>query len=120
MPQTRAKPTKKSPRTNAKARSAQRPTKNDVLTLADAAAYLRISEDEVKNLVRYQDLPARILGEQWRFLKAAIDDWLRTPPPRGSKEALRSVAGSWKNDPYLEDELKEIYKRRGRPMTEDG
>jgi hypothetical protein len=29
------------------------------------------------------------------------------------------VAGSWKDDPYVEEELKEIYKRRGRPMTED-
>jgi hypothetical protein len=30
------------------------------------------------------------------------------------------AAGSWKDDPYLDDMLKEIYQRRGRPMTEDG
>jgi hypothetical protein len=29
-----------------------------------------------------------------------------------------SVAGAWKDDPYLEEELKEIYRRRGRPMIE--
>jgi excisionase family DNA binding protein len=118
MPQSRIKPKQKSPKKLAVAQT--RPAMTDVLTLAEAAAYLRISEDEVKNLVRYQDLPARILGEQWRFLKAAINDWLRMPMKPGSREAVMSVIGAWKDDPYLEEELKEIYRKRGRPMTEDG
>jgi excisionase family DNA binding protein len=92
----------------------------EVLTLAEAAAYLRIPEAEVLRLVRQQDLPGRLIGTEWRFLKSAVQDWLRTPPPRGSKEAILSLAGAWKDDPYLEEELKEIYKRRGRPMTEEG
>jgi excisionase family DNA binding protein len=92
----------------------------DVLTLAEAAAYLRVPEAEVILLVQQQDLPGRLIGAEWRFLKSALQDWLRTPPPRGSKEAVLSVAGAWKDDPYLEEELNEIYKRRGRPMTEDG
>ena len=29
------------------------------------------------------------------------------------------LAGAWKDDPYIEQELAEIYRRRGRPMTED-
>jgi excisionase family DNA binding protein len=91
----------------------------EVLTLAEAAAYLRLSEPEVVQLVRDQDLPGRLAGNEWRFLKAAIQDWLRRPPPRPSKEAVLSRIGSWKDDPYLEEELKEIYQRRGRPMTED-
>jgi len=88
--------------------------------LAEAAAYLRVSEEEVVRLVRQQELPGRLLGTEWRFLKAALQDWLRTPPRRGTWEAVLSVAGSMKDDPYLEHELKEIYKRRGRPMTENG
>jgi len=92
----------------------------EVMTLAEAAAYLRVTEDEILRLVRYQDLPARLLDTEWRFLKLAIQDWLRATPPRGSREAVLSTAGSWKDDPFLETELKEIYKRRGRPMTEDG
>jgi excisionase family DNA binding protein len=91
----------------------------DVLTLAEAARYLRVPEAEVIRLVQQQDLPGRLLGADWRFLKSALQDWLRTPPARGSREAVLSVAGAWKNDPYLEEELKEIYERRGRPMTED-
>jgi excisionase family DNA binding protein len=111
MPQTRTKPRK--------ATLPAVPAATDVLTLSEAAAYLRVSEDEVVRLVQQQDLPGRLLGSEWRFLKAALQDWLRTPPARGSKEAVLSVAGAWKDDPYLEEELDEIYKRRGRRMTEN-
>src|SRR5262245_51451096 len=93
----------------------------EVLTLREAAVYLQLSEAEVLRLVDEQGLPARQLGNQWRFLKAAIQDWLRTgPPPRPSKEAQLAVIGSWKEDPLVEEELKEIYRQRGRPMTEEG
>ena len=34
-------------------------------------------------------------------------------------EAWMAMAGIWKDDPYVEEELKEIYRRRGRPMIED-
>jgi excisionase family DNA binding protein len=91
-----------------------------VLTLAEAAKYLRVPEAEVVRLVKEQDLPGRLLGAEWRFLKPALQDWLRTPPARGSKEAVLSVAGAWKDDPHLDEELKETYKRRGRPMCEGG
>jgi excisionase family DNA binding protein len=91
-----------------------------VLTLAEAAAYLRLPEADVLRLVEEQGLPARQLGAEWRFLKAAIQEWLRSgPPPKPSKEAQLAVAGSWKDDPYVDEELKETYGRRGRPMTED-
>src|SRR5947207_5608896 len=92
----------------------------EVLTLAEAAAYLRLAEAEVIRLVQSQDLPGRFAGTEWRFLKSALQDWLRTPPPPGSKEAVLAVAGAWKDDPYVEEELREIYKRRGRPMTAGG
>jgi excisionase family DNA binding protein len=93
---------------------------SEVLTLAEAAAYLRLPEADVMRLVDEQGLSARQLGTEWRFLKAAIQDWLRSgPTPKPSKEAQLAVAGSWKDDPYVDEELKEIYRRRGRPMTED-
>jgi excisionase family DNA binding protein len=91
----------------------------EVLTLAEAAAYLRLPEAEVVGLVRQQDLPGRFTGAEWRFLKSAIRAWLSIPPPRPSKEAQLAVIGSWKDDPHWEEELKEVYRRRGRPMTED-
>lgn len=114
MLQAKRKPkTKPKPATNMVATSGQ-----EVLTLAEAADYLRVLQEEVVRLARQQGLPGRLLGAEWRFLKSALRDWLRTPSTQGSKEAVLSVAGVWKDDPYLEEELKEIYKRRGRPMTE--
>ncbi len=91
----------------------------DVLTLGEAAAYLRLSEADVRRLVEEQSLPARQLGEEWRFLKSAIQAWLSTPCAKENKKDIWSVAGSWKDDPYLEEMLKEIDRMRGRPATEE-
>jgi excisionase family DNA binding protein len=91
----------------------------EVLTLAEAAAFLRVQPDELLRLVGLQGLPARQIGTEWRFLKSALEAWLRSPVPRPSKEALLAVIGSWKDDPDLDAMLKEIYERRGRSMIED-
>lgn len=97
------------------------PTEGEVLTLAEAAAYLRVTEAEVLEAVQSQDLPGAQIGASWRFLKPALREWLWTGGRRGktSKEAQRAVIGMWEGDPYWEEELREIYKRRGRPMTEE-
>jgi excisionase family DNA binding protein len=92
----------------------------EVLNLAEAAAYLRLSEADLLRLVEEQGLPGRQLGKEWRFLKAAIQDWLRAgPAPKPSKAAQLAVVGSWKDDPLVAEELKETYRQRGRPLAED-
>ncbi|MBI2805078.1 MAG: helix-turn-helix domain-containing protein [Planctomycetes bacterium] len=92
----------------------------EVLTLAEAAAYLRVSEDDVKRLVAEQDLPGRFVGDSWRFLKSALQTWLGTPVgARSGNEAFLALAGSWKDDPDIDEILRNIYKQRGRPMTEE-
>src|SRR5437588_12803571 len=79
----------------------------EVLTLGEAAAYLRLPEADVLRLVDEQGLPGRRLANEWRFLKAAIEQWLSTPAPRYSNEAQLAVVGSWKEHPYVEEELNE-------------
>jgi len=91
----------------------------EVLNIAEAARYLRVAEEEVIRLVSQQNLPGRQLGAEWRFLKAAIQDWLKTPLSARRNEGVWGMAGAWKDDPYLEEMLKEIYRKRGRPMTEN-
>jgi excisionase family DNA binding protein len=91
----------------------------EVLNLADAAAYLRVTESQLLQLVHDQALPGRRFGTEWRFLKAAIQDWLRTPPKRGSREAILSTFGSWKDDPLVEEEIKEIYRKRREDLVGD-
>lgn len=91
----------------------------DVFSLDEAAAYLRVSPEDVLRMVRQQGLPGRRIGPEWRFLKAALQDWLRTPSPSPGKQALLALAGKFKDDPFLEDIVQEAYRRRGRPITED-
>ena len=106
------------PRTQRKPQAATSDGPLEVLNLTETAAYLRIAERDVLELIRDQGLPARRVGAEWRFLKAAIQDWLRTGPARPGKQAQLSLAGTWKDDPYWQQELNETYRNRGRPMTE--
>ena len=91
---------------------------SDVLTLAEAAEYLRLSEPDVIDLVHSQNLPGRFTGSEWRFLKAGLQDWLRTPAPRSGKEALLALAGAWKDDPDIDEIVRQAHKRRGRSIPE--
>jgi len=118
MPRTKPKPT---PTPLTPPTPAANGPAGEVLTLAEAAAYLRVPEVEVMRMVREQNLTARQIGGELRFLKAAIQDWLRagTPALQANKEAWMSLAGAWKDDPHVEEELKEIYRRRGRPAAGD-
>jgi excisionase family DNA binding protein len=83
----------------------------EVLTLGEAAAYLRLPEEEIMRLVREQALPARQVGTEWRFLLGAIRDWLRTSKPEiANKEAWMKLAGVWKDDPTVDQLREEIDK----------
>jgi excisionase family DNA binding protein len=48
----------------------------DVLTLADAAALLRVSEEALRARVEARELPGRRFGEEWRFSRSALLAWL--------------------------------------------
>ena len=48
----------------------------DVLTLAQAAELLEVDEDEVVALAEARTLPGRRIGEQWRFSRPALIEWL--------------------------------------------
>ena len=127
----------------------------DVLTLAEAAAYLRVEPAAVEQLVADEAIPARKIGGEWRFLKKALDDWLRFPgrhprdywmmhppwlmdspfaeellyllekrllkrleqagpriPERGSKAAVLTHAGIFRDDDDLEMRLADARARR--------
>jgi excisionase family DNA binding protein len=87
------------------------------LTQAEAAAYLRVDEQTLLQMVGREDFPGRRVGTEWRFLKSALQDWLRTPLRQ--KRGILAHIGAFKDDPTLEEMVKEIYERRRRPMTEE-
>lgn len=92
---------------------------SDVLTLAEAAGYLRLREAYILELVRSQGLPGRSAGREWRFLKSALQQWLAgSQNPQARKAAQLALAGKYKDDPDLLFICKEAYRQRGRTLTE--
>ena len=111
MPRTKKQP---EPETNG--------TTGEVLTLAEAAAYLRLREAALVSAVHAQGLPGRMVGGEWRFAKTAIHEWLAGGKPSWEtrKAAILELAGKYKDDPDLMPILEEAMRLRGRPLMEDG
>lgn len=49
----------------------------EVLALSEAAAFPRVSEDQLLRQVSSLDIPARKIDDDWRFSRKALSDWLR-------------------------------------------
>jgi excisionase family DNA binding protein len=94
----------------------------EVLTLAEAAAYLRLPEKDVIAAVSAQGLPGRLMGGEWRFLKTALQQWLSVSQPIAEmrKAAILAAAGAFKDDPDLGWILEDAMRRRGRQPGPDG
>ena len=88
----------------------------EVLTIKEVANYLRLPEEVVLEEVAQGNLPGRKIADTWRFLKAAIDDWLRT---QDSRAILSNQAGVLADDNQTDELLEMIYKERGRSETEE-
>ena len=107
MPRTKTK-TKPSPRADRTVKPAAKrgvgpmPAQTtewpEVLTLAEAAAYLRVPETEVVRMVGPQGLPGRLIGSEWRFSRAAVQEWLGRP---SMKERLLQIAVPGRTIPTL-------------------
>lgn len=52
----------------------------EVLDLEQTAVLLRVDPELVRELAQAQRIPARRIGESWRFSRAALLDWLKGDP----------------------------------------
>ena len=86
-----------------------------VLTLEETAEYLRLPTDTVEKQASHGQIPGRRIENRWRFLRDALDDWLRA---QDSRQILLQQAGALADDDTLLDLLDDIYQRRGRPEVE--
>ena len=69
---------------------------DNVLTLTEAATFVRVSKNTLGDLARRNKIPAKKVGREWRFLHSALVDWLankETVPPHstGQNGAQESV-----------------------------
>jgi excisionase family DNA binding protein len=118
MPRTKIK-TNRRPRNSVTGASPLNDQRSEILTLAEAASYLRVSEQDVVRLVGKEGLPGRQVGDDWRFLRAAIDGWLGAPTAFNQGRFWQTHFGALKGDPYLSDIVRGAYRRRGRPDDGD-
>jgi excisionase family DNA binding protein len=115
MPRTKQKPRKPPASTDSAPNGiAQTP---EVLTLDEAASYLRVPADAVVRMIDAEGLPARRFGADWRFSKVAVQAWLGAARP---KRGILNHIGRIEGDPYAEEMIREIYARRRRPLSEQG
>jgi excisionase family DNA binding protein len=81
-----------------------------VLTLSEAAEYLRVPPAELDKLVAEGKVPARNIGGEWRFLRNALENWLGHAEPPFSKSWSFAANGSL-DSPYAEELLLLLEKR---------
>lgn len=96
------------------------PAAAEVLTLAEAAAFLRVSEPVAERMAADGRLPGRQAEGEWRFLRSALKLWLagtdfaRPPADRVEQERLLAVVGCLADDDSLEAMLARIERERAR------
>lgn len=48
---------------------------NEIMTLEEVAAYLRLKPQTIYTWAQDKKIPAAKLGKEWRFKKSMIDEW---------------------------------------------
>jgi excisionase family DNA binding protein len=86
-------------------------TQYEVLTIEEVADYLRLPVATIEKQAQRGQLPARRIEDTWRFLKSAIDDWLRS---QDSRTILLQQAGALADDETLSEVRAAVYHDRGR------
>ncbi|KYC35442.1 excisionase [Scytonema hofmannii PCC 7110] len=88
----------------------------EVLTLEEVSEYLRLPMETLQRQALQGKLPGRKIENEWRFLKVAIDDWLRA---QSSRSTLLQQAGAFADDTSLAQLRTSIYQARGRSEVDE-
>ncbi|MBI1968116.1 MAG: helix-turn-helix domain-containing protein [Gemmatimonadetes bacterium] len=70
----------------------------DLLTAKQIAEYLQLSQRSIYRLLERGELPATKIGGQWRFRKAAIDEWIDLHMGRLAPEELRQLSSGARDE----------------------
>jgi len=62
---------------------------NEILTLKELTALLKIAERTAYMMVQRGDLPGFKVGGQWRFKRADIDEWMEARKRTGRVQRSR-------------------------------
>lgn len=89
---------------------------DSVLTLKEMAGYLKMSEEKIESQVLQGKIPGKRIENEWRFLKTAVDEWLRSCDTRS---ILASQSGALSDDDTIPELRAKIYSERGRSEAEE-
>lgn len=73
----------------------------EVLDLEEAAALLRVTPQAVRALAEAQRIPARRVGDAWRFSRPALLEWLKGEPLAGGELAATRGRGEGAEPPTV-------------------
>jgi excisionase family DNA binding protein len=74
----------------------------DILTLEEAAEFLAVPADKLRDDAESHRVPGRLVGGEWRFTKQALYHWLTKPhpfrasdigPPEGMERIVKAMPG---------------------------
>lgn len=57
-------------------------SQHSVLTLREAAAFLRVSQASLEHLAEDGEVPGMMVDGKWRFTRQALEDWLYSHPKK--------------------------------------
>lgn len=81
-----------------------------ILTLAEAAAFLRTNEPTLAKMAKSGEVPGKKIGKEWRFLMPALLEWLGLQSPL-PESVLQSSSNGSVGHLSLEELLQLLEKR---------
>lgn len=61
------------------------------LAIEELAEYLKMGRTKLYSMARDGDIPASKVGNQWRFDREEIDQWMKSQRPAADKEQTRGT-----------------------------
>jgi len=46
--------------------------------IEEAAAYLGVTKDTIRNWIRKNNIPAHKIGKLWKFKRSELDEWVKS------------------------------------------
>lgn len=89
----------------------------EVLDVDEAAALLRVRPAVVRKLAEGGDIPARRVGDVWRFSRTALLDWLKNGQVAAAPRASPSLPGNRDRAEALAGDLSALRARGAAPAS---
>ncbi len=81
-----------------------KPMENDIMTLEEVAAYLRLKPQTIYTWAQDKKIPAAKLGKEWRFKKSIVDEWF----VQHIDEKFSEIVNTWKEKQRKQENRRDI------------